>query len=49
MTHFALQAIKEANYTPTWGQMHTRLATFIDGAGYPQHPQIEGGSANKKR
>jgi len=49
MTYFALQAIKEANYEPTWWQMHTRLATLIDGAGYPQHPGIEGNQANKKR
>jgi hypothetical protein len=49
MTYFALQAIKEANYAPTWGQLHTRLATLIDGAGYPQQPQIEGSGANKKR
>lgn len=49
MTYYALQAIKEANYLPTWQQMYTHLAYLIDDAGYPQHPQIEGGNANKKR
>ena len=49
MTYYALKAIKEANYTPTWGQIHTRLTTLIDDGGYLQHPLIEGNQANKKR
>jgi len=49
MTYFALQAIQEANYGLTWQQVHSRLAYLIDDAGYPQHPQLEGRKANKKR
>jgi hypothetical protein len=49
MTYFALQAIKGAKMAPTWLQMHKRLATLVEDAGYPQHPQIEGRRANKKR
>jgi hypothetical protein len=33
MTYFALRAIREANYAPTWQQIHTRLANLIDDAG----------------
>jgi metacaspase-1 len=49
MTYFALQAINEANFTPTWQQMYTHLTNLIDSAGYPQHPQLEGQRSNKKR
>jgi hypothetical protein len=49
MTYFALQAIREANYAPTWQQMYTQLANAIDSAGYPQHPQLEGQRSKKKR
>ncbi|MGI8786871.1 MAG: caspase family protein [Pyrinomonadaceae bacterium] len=48
MTYFALQAIREANYKLTYAQMHLRLHNLID-ADYPQHPQLEGKTANKKR
>lgn len=49
MTYFALKAIREANYEITFRQLHTRLRTLVDDAGYPQHPQMEGRSANKKK
>jgi hypothetical protein len=49
MTNFALQAIHDANYTITYQQLHDRLLSLLDGAGYPQHPQVEGRRSNKKR
>lgn len=49
MTYYALQAIKEANYQITYQQLHTRLTYLLDDAGYPQHPQLEGSIAHKKR
>jgi hypothetical protein len=49
MTYFALKAITEANYHITYQQMHARLLFGLDDAGYPQHPQLEGRTANKKR
>jgi hypothetical protein len=49
MTYFALQAIQAANYHITYQQLHTRVNTLLDEAGYPQHPQLEGGTATKKR
>ncbi len=49
MTYHALLAIREAAYTLTWQQLHTRLTTLIDSAGYPQHPQLEGKMANQER
>jgi hypothetical protein len=49
MTYFAVKAIQEANYEITFQQMHTRLRSLVDSAGYPQHPQLEGKKANKKK
>ena len=49
MTYFALQAIRDANYQITYAQMHSRLRHLLDEAGYPQHPQLEGKAANKKK
>jgi hypothetical protein len=49
MTYFAIQAIREANYDITYAQLHTRLNYLLDEAGYPQHPQLEGKPANKKK
>lgn len=48
MTYYALQAIREANYAPTWQQLHDRLTSLIT-IDYPQHPQLEGKDANKQR
>jgi hypothetical protein len=49
MTYFAIQAIREANYDITFSQLRTRLLHLLDEAGYPQHPQLEGSTANKKK
>jgi hypothetical protein len=49
MTYYALQAIRQANYQITYAQLYTRLTYLLDEAGYPQHPQLEGRSQNKKR
>ncbi len=47
LTYYALQAIKQANYQLTYAQLHQRINYLI--SDYPQHPQLEGKSANKKR
>ena len=49
MTYFALQAIQTAEYKITLQQLYTRVNFLLDDAGYPQHPQLEGRIANKKR
>jgi hypothetical protein len=49
MTYFALKAIQEANYQITFQQLHTRLLHLLDEAEYPQHPQLEGAAAKKKK
>ena len=49
MTYFALKAITDAKYQITYQQLHQRLLVGLDDAGYPQHPQLEGRTANKKR
>lgn len=47
LTYYALQAIKQANYKLTYSQLHQRIVNLI--TDYPQHPQLEGKSSNKKR
>jgi metacaspase-1 len=49
MSHFALKAIEAANYTITYAQLRSRLINYLEEAHYPQHPQLEGTSANKKQ
>lgn len=49
MTYFALQAIRAAAHKITLQQVYTRVNYLLDDAGYPQHPQLEGRSSNKKR
>jgi metacaspase-1 len=49
MTYFALQAIQTANHQITYQQLHERVNFLLDEAGYPQHPQLEGRAATKKR
>ena len=49
MTYYALKAIQQANYEITYQQLHGRLLNLLDDAGYPQHPQLEGRKANKKK
>ena len=47
MTFYALQAIRSANYQLTYAQLHQRIENLIED--YPQHPQLEGKTTNKKR
>lgn len=47
MTYYALQAIRAANYRLTYAQLHRRIGNLIQD--YPQNPQLEGKTANKKR
>jgi hypothetical protein len=49
MTYFAIQAIRESGYNITYAQLRSRLIYLLDAAGYPQHPQLEGTTANKKK
>lgn len=47
MTYYAMQAIRAANYKLTYAQLHERIKNLIED--YPQHPQLEGKTTNKKR
>jgi len=47
MTYYALQAIRAANYRLTYAQLHRRIGNLIED--YPQNPQLEGKTVNKKR
>ena len=47
MTYYALQAIRAANYQLTYSQLYRRVGNLI--VDYPQNPQLEGKSANRKR
>jgi metacaspase-1 len=47
MTYYALQAIRSANFQLTYAQLEQRIRNLIED--YPQHPQLEGKSANKKQ
>jgi hypothetical protein len=49
MTYYAVAAIAAAKYKLTYSELSTRLAKLIGKAGYPQHPQMEGSGANKRR
>lgn len=49
MTYYAIKAITDANFQITFNQLHQRILNLIDQGGYPQHPQLEGGDANKKK
>lgn len=49
MTYYALQAIRQAGYTITYTELEERLLALLEGAGYPQHPRLEGRLANRKR
>lgn len=48
MTYHALQAMREAEYNLSYSQLHSRLGSLVDQAGYPQHPQLEGSRQNKR-
>jgi hypothetical protein len=47
MTYYALQAIRAANYQLTYAQLYRRIGNLIED--YPQNPQLEGKTTNKKR
>lgn len=47
MTYYAMQAVTAANYELTYEQLHQRIGNLIED--YPQHPQLEGNAANRKR
>lgn len=49
LTAMALTAIRSANYEITWQQLHARVCSLLDAGDFPQHPQLEGSSANKKK
>ena len=49
MSYFAIKAIEDANYQLTYRELSDQLQTLLDGAGYPQHPQLEGESHDKQR
>lgn len=49
MTYFANKAILEANYKITYAQLDKRVDFYLEQAAYPQHPQLEGNTNNKKR
>jgi metacaspase-1 len=49
MTYYALKAVAEANFQITFQQLHKRILNLLDEGGYPQHPQLEGAKANKKK
>ena len=47
MTYYALKAIREAPHALTYNRLHGRITSLI--GDYPQHPQLEGSTANKRR
>lgn len=49
MSYYVLQAIREANYKLTCNQVHGRLTLLIMDGGDPQHPQLKGNSAGRRR
>jgi hypothetical protein len=49
MTSYALTAIQQANYQITLQQLQSRVLGLLDNGGYPQHPQLEGKNASKKK
>jgi metacaspase-1 len=49
MTFYALQTIREASYRLTYAQLHSGVRFLLDENAYPQHPQLEGAGASKRR
>jgi hypothetical protein len=49
MTYHAIKAIRDANYRIAWDDLHKRVRSLLDVAGFDQHPQLEGRPENKKR
>jgi hypothetical protein len=49
MTFHAIKAITDANYEITYRELSDKLTPLLEGAGYQQHPQLEGESHAKRR
>jgi hypothetical protein len=49
MTHYALKAIKEADYQITYQELHQRVLDLIKSNHYPQNPRLEGRTEMKER
>ena len=49
MTYYAIKAIRDANYTLSYADLHQRLSDLLTETPYQQHPQLEGQATNKTR
>jgi hypothetical protein len=49
MTYYAIKAIRDANYTLSYTDLHQRLSDLLTDTPYQQHPQLEGQATNKER
>ena len=49
MTYHAIKAIRDANFRITWEDLHKRVRSLLDAAGFDQHPQLEGRPETKKK
>jgi len=49
MTYHAIKAIRDANYSLTYSQLHQRLTDLLADTNYDQNPQLEGRAENKER
>lgn len=47
LTYYALEAMRRARYKLSYADLHARLVKLI--TDYPQNPQLEGSSPNKRR
>lgn len=47
LTYYALEAMRRARYKLSYADLHARLVKLI--TDYPQNPQLEGSSQNKRR
>jgi metacaspase-1 len=48
-TYFLIRAIEQAHYRLTYRQLITAVNSLLKQTGYPQHPQLEGPAAWKRR
>jgi metacaspase-1 len=48
-THFALGAIRDADYAITYAELHERVVPALADSNYDQEPQLEGKAADKAR
>lgn len=49
MSYHALKIINDAGYKITYQELAAQLVPLVNGAGYPQHPQLEGPKSLKSR